>query len=64
MIYLLGGAKQRKKQINLIFDLLVPHEYDQREQDQVQLAILDKMQQIDSRYQCVITVDKSFVSLE
>lgn len=53
-----------KKQINLIFDLLVPHEYDNDDQDLVQLTILEKMQQVDNRYQCVITVDKSFVSLE
>lgn len=52
-----------KKQINLIFDLVVPYEYDEKDQDALRLRVLENMQKVDPRYQCVITIDKSFVAV-
>lgn len=52
-----------KKQINLIFDMVVPHEYTQDKEDEVRLQVLEDMQKTDARYQCVITIDKSFVAV-
>ena len=45
-----------EKRISLIFDVLVPFSYDKEKQ------IARCMSELDSRYQCVITVEKSFVS--
>lgn len=49
-----------KKQINLIFDLVLPSDCTARDElrRQVEKAIRSK----DSRYQCVITLDTDFVS--
>lgn len=53
-----------KEQINLIFDLVVPYEFTQKMQDEIRLEIMNKISMLDKRYQCVITIDKSFVSNE
>lgn len=50
-----------EKQINLIFDILVPFSYDQEAQRKVQVYIKAAMKQADARYACVITVDKSYI---
>ncbi len=51
-----------KQQINLIFDLVVPFTY--KEEDEVKLSqqVMALMQEVDARYQCVITMDRSFVA--
>ena len=49
-------------QINLIFDLVVPFEYDQKKQDHIRSAIMGVLQIVDPRYQCVITVERSYVA--
>ena len=50
--------------INIIFDLVVPHEYPVKQEQQLVLDIMEKMSQIDPRYQCVITLEHSFVANE
>ena len=47
-------------QINLIFDLVVPFEYDEEEKNNLQLQLMEKLQEIDKRYQCVITMEHSY----
>ena len=49
-------------QINLIFDLVVPFEYDQKKQDHIRSALMGVLQIVDPRYQCVITVERSYVA--
>ena len=49
-------------QINLIFDMVVPFEYDQKKQDHIRSAIMGVLQIVDPRYQCVITVERSYVA--
>lgn len=51
-----------REQINLIFDMVVPYEYGAEQQKQLKKQVREKMQELDCRYQCVITVDKSFVA--
>lgn len=55
---LVEGAKQ----INLIFDLLVPHDYSTEQLNHIHLEIISAITDLDKCYQCVITIDKSFVS--
>lgn len=50
-----------KKQINLIFDVVVPFEYDERHQAELQTYIAKEIQKVDPRYQCVMTIEKSFM---
>lgn len=47
-------------QINLIFDMVVPFEYDEEEKNNLQLQLMEKLQEIDKRHQCVITMEHSY----
>lgn len=50
-----------ERQINLIFDIVVPHSYSD-ELIQERLEDIEKgVKRFDFRYECVITVDKSFI---
>lgn len=49
-------------QINLIFDLVVPREYSEKKGDELMIRVIERMQEIDKRYQCVITLENSFVA--
>ncbi|BDF32253.1 cation diffusion facilitator transporter [Lachnospiraceae bacterium] len=51
-----------RHQINLIFDLVVPREYSREQQNSLSHAVMEELQKIDERYQCVITVEMSFVA--
>lgn len=51
-----------ENQINLIFDILVPFCYDGEKQKNLKKTIRNKIKQIDPRFECVITVDKSYVA--
>lgn len=51
-----------RQQINLIFDLVVPYQCSQSEQEELRQTITDKISVLDKRYQCVITIEKSFVA--
>lgn len=50
-----------EKQINLIFDILVPFSYDREQQNYLKKTIAMEMKRLDSRYLCVITVDTSYL---
>ena len=49
-------------QTNLIFDLVVPREYSEKKGDELMIRLIERMQEIDKRYQCVITLENSFVA--
>ena len=53
-----------KEQINLIFDLVVPFTYNEQEEVKLSQQVMALMQEVDARYQCVITMDRSFVAEE
>ena len=49
-------------QINLIFDLVVPYQCTLTEQQELRQHITSKISDLDKRYQCVITIEKSFIA--
>ena len=51
-----------EKRANLIFDLVVPHQYDKQKEKQVCTEIKDKLQDFDDRLYCVIKVEKSYIA--
>ncbi|QDW73014.1 cation transporter [Lachnospiraceae bacterium KGMB03038] len=53
-----------KEQINLIFDMVVPYEYDDEKQTQLRRTVEKLLHIADPRYQCVITVERSYIDVE
>lgn len=51
-----------KEQINLIFDLVVPVSFDEKQRREVQARLSQKLWEIDYRYRCIITTEHSFMS--
>lgn len=51
-----------KEQINLIFDLIVPHDYSENEKESIKQDIQAQMKVHDEKYCCVITAEKSFIA--
>ncbi|MBP1755389.1 MAG: putative rane protein [Firmicutes bacterium] len=51
-------------QINLIFDLVIPYSYSKEEEQKLLSRVIEEIRTQDSRYQCIITLDKSFVAEE
>lgn len=51
-----------KKQINLIFDMVVPVNYSENQREQLKKELMEKLKEIDPRYECVITMEHSFLS--
>ena len=52
------------QKMNLIFDLVVPREYSQETTDQILHQVMGLMKEVDHRYECVITMDKSYIAEE
>ncbi len=50
-----------EEQINLIFDMVVPFEYDHKKQDELRTSLMKLLEITDDRYECVITVERSYV---
>ena len=53
-----------QEQINLIFDMVIPIEYEEEKRKHLSLALTERLQKLDARYQCVITVDYNYVAKE
>lgn len=51
-------------QINLIFDLVIPYSYTHDEEQRLLTRIMEELRKIDSRLNCVITLENSFVAEE
>lgn len=51
-----------KDRINVIFDMVVPFSYTREEAKELEVRVRKKLQQIDRRYQCVITTERSYVA--
>lgn len=49
------------EQINIIFDMVVRRDYDKEQTREVTQQLKRKLKERDSRYECVITVEHSFV---
>ena len=50
-----------KDQNNLIFDMVVPFEYDEKKQDDLKRSVTKLLKLTGENYQCVITVERSYV---
>ena len=50
------------EQINLIFDLVVPREYDDKKQEILAELVMKKVQEKDHRCQCVMTIEYSYIA--
>ena len=50
------------RQINLVFDMVIPIDYDEERRNELPLLMMERLKQIDNRYECVITVDYEFVA--
>lgn len=48
--------------INLIFDLVVPHSYDDKMEQDFIIKVEENISKIDEKYQCVITIENSYVA--
>lgn len=48
-------------QVNLIFDMVVPYEYDDKKQDDLRTSVMKLLQLMDGRYQCIITIERSYI---
>lgn len=55
---LVGG----KHQINLIFDMVVPYNYRREQEIELCCRVREGLSKRDERYQCVITVERSYVA--
>lgn len=51
-----------KEQINLIFDMVVPFSYDDKKQKELRETLVKLLHVADKRYQCLITLERSFVA--
>jgi len=51
-----------KTQTNLIFDLIIPHDYSEVQKEEAKRDIMSQMQVHNEKYQCVITAEKSFIA--
>ena len=49
-------------QTNLIFDMVIPIEYDEKMRKELPQRLAEQVKEIDPRYQCVITVDYDYVA--
>lgn len=51
-----------EQQINLIFDVVVPYSYNEKEKNQLCMDIKERISRMDPRYQCVITLENGYVA--
>ena len=51
-----------KERANVIFDMVVPYRYTKEEEKELTKKVRKALQQIDHRYQCVITTEKSYIA--
>lgn len=51
-------------QINLIFDLVIPYSYSKEEEQKLLSRIVEEVRKQDARYNCVITLENSYVAEE
>lgn len=51
-----------KERVNVIFDMVVPFRYAKTEEKELILKTTRRLQELDSRYQCVITAERSYMA--
>ncbi|MBH1940437.1 cation transporter [Mobilitalea sibirica] len=53
-----------ERQINLIFDLVVPYSYTKEQEHQLLQTIVEEVRKRDPKHQCIITMENSFIAEE
>jgi cation diffusion facilitator family transporter len=51
-------------QINLIFDLVVPFSYSKKEEQRLKSQVMEELRKYDSKINCVITLENSYIAEE
>lgn len=51
-----------EEQMNLIFDMVVPYEYDEEKQEELRTMLTKLLRLTDPRFQCVITIERSYIA--
>ena len=51
-----------EEQVNPIFDMEIPYEYDAKRQDELKTTLIKLLQITDPRFECVITAERSYVA--
>ena len=51
-----------ERQINLIFDMVVPIDYNDEKKEELKTQLAERLKKKDARYECVITVESDFVA--
>jgi len=51
-------------QINLIFDLVIPYSYSKEQEHRLLTSIVEEARKQDSRHNCIITMENSFIAEE
>lgn len=55
---------QGKYHKNFIFDLVIPYEFSHKQEEEVLSYINKKIKQFDNSYNCIISLEKSFINKE
>lgn len=50
-----------EEQVNLIFDMEVPYEYDEKKQEELKNTLVKLLKITEPRYHCVITIERSYI---
>lgn len=53
-----------ESQINLIFDLVLPYSYKKEAEEKLTSQLMERIQEVDPRYRCVITLENSFIQVQ
>ena len=49
---------------NLIFDLVIPHTYSEKQEKEMERLVKQLIKEWDSKYECIISLDHSYVAEE
>lgn len=48
--------------VNFIFDLVVPHSYTEKDEEQLMERLIERINQTDKAYHCVVTIEKNYIA--
>ncbi len=47
---------------NIVFDMVVPHEYTQEKREDLKEKVIRKVKECDQKYECIITMEEGFIA--
>ena len=51
-----------EQDVNLIFDLVVPHSYSEKDEEELLEQLVERINQADRSYHCVVTIEKNYIA--